>query len=256
MPERARRLILLTGGHPFERAAFLAMLPPAGWEVVALRHPGAEMELPGLQVQPDDVLLFYDMAGYRFSPGALDTRPPSIDFQASVIARGEAGCGMVVMHHAMASWPDWPEWAEIVGGRFLYRPATVRGRACADSGYLPSVTYRAAVLGAHPVTAGLPACFEVTDELYLAEVFEGDVEPLLATDMHLASVGFRSAAAAVGLATPGAWHRPAGSRLLAWTHRYRNARVVTMQPGDGPSAYANPALRLLLTQALAWVGRS
>lgn len=256
MSERARRLILLTGGHPFERPAFLAMLPSAGWEVVALRHPAAETELPALSIDAGDVLLCYDMPGYHFTPGAMATRAPSADFQRSILERAEAGCGMVLMHHALAGWPDWPEWGDIAGGRFLYRAATVRGRACGDSGYLPSVSYHASVVGDHPVTAGLPGSFEVTDELYLAEVFEADVEPLLVTDFDLASPGFRSAAAAVGLASPEAWNRPQGSRLLAWAHAYREARVVTLQPGDGPSAYANPCLQRLLAQALNWVGRS
>lgn len=256
MSDRARRLILLTGGHPFERAAFLAMLPSAAWEVVALRHPTAETELPALSIEEGDVLLCYDMPGYRFAPGVLETRAPSADYQRSILERAEAGCGMVLMHHAMAGWPDWPEWAEIVGGRFLYRASTVRGRRCGDSGYLPAATYRARVAGEHPVTAGLPANFEVTDELYLAEVFEGEVEPLLVTDFDLTSPGFRSAAEAVGVAMPGGWNRPRGSRLLAWTHPYRKARVVTLQPGDGPAAYANSCLQQLLAQALNWVGRS
>lgn len=256
MSDQARRLILLTGGHPFERAAFLAMLPSDEWEVVALRHPAAEAELPALPVDANDVLLCYDMPGYHFTPGAMATRAPSADFQRSILERAEAGCGMVMMHHALAGWPDWPEWGDIVGGRFLYRPSAVRGRACGDSGYLPSVTYRACVVGEHAVTAGLPRSFEVTDELYLAEVFEADVEPLLVTDFDLASPGFCSAAAAVGLASPAAWNRPQGSRLLAWAHAYRNARVVALQPGDGPSAYANPCLRRLLSQALGWVGHS
>lgn len=256
MFERARRLILLTGGHPFQRAAFLAMLPGAGWEVVALRHPAAETELPALSIDESDVLLCYDMPGYRFTPGAMETRPPSAAFQRAIRARAEAGCGMVLMHHALAGWPDWPEWAEIVGGRFLYRASTVRGRRCGDSGYLPAATYQAHVAGDHPVTAGLPMSFELTDELYLAEVFEDQVEPLLVTDFDLAAPGFCSAAAAVGLASSETWDRPQGSRLLAWTQVYRHARVVTLQPGDGPSAYANPCLRRLLAQALDWAGRS
>lgn len=256
MFDQARRLILLTGGHPFERAAFLAMLPPAGWEVVALRHPAAETELPALSIDDGDVLLCYDMPGYRFTPGAMETRLPSPDFQRCIMARAEAGCGMVMMHHALAGWADWPEWGDIVGGRFLYRPSTIRGRACGDSGYLPSATYQARVAGDHPVTAGLPESFEITDELYLAEVFEAEVEPLLVTEFDLTSPAFRSAAVAVGLAMPESWNRPRGSRLLAWTHTYRNARVVTLQPGDGPSVYAHPFLRRLLSQALNWVGRS
>ncbi|MGV0036659.1 MAG: hypothetical protein ACNYPE_17540 [Candidatus Azotimanducaceae bacterium WSBS_2022_MAG_OTU7] len=38
----------------------------------------------------------------------------------------EAGKGMVFMHHA-AGWPAWEEYAEIIGGRFLYLPDTLRG---------------------------------------------------------------------------------------------------------------------------------
>ena len=59
---------------------------------------------------------------------------------------GDAPPGM-----ALRSWADWPGWSEMLGGRFLYQPGEVRGRACLDSGYKHDVDYEAVVV-ADPCT--------------------------------------------------------------------------------------------------------
>ena len=47
----------------------------------------------------------------------------------------EAGQGFVFLHHALAGWPAWPGWAEVLGGRYHYAPASLRGRDWPDSGF-------------------------------------------------------------------------------------------------------------------------
>ena len=80
----------------------------------------------------------------------------------------DAGRGLVFLHHAIAGWPAWPEYAEIVGGRFHYQPGSLGGRDWPDSGYRFHVDHTVEVLEpGHPVCAGLPARFPITDELYL-----------------------------------------------------------------------------------------
>ena len=71
----------------------------------------------------------------------------------------EAGHGFVFLHHAIAGWPAWPEYGELIGGRFLYLPADVRGERKLDSGYRHDVTHQVSVLAEHPVTAGVPETF-------------------------------------------------------------------------------------------------
>ena len=91
----------------------------------------------------------------------------------------EAGQGIVFLHHALAGWPGWPAWAEVLGGRYHYAPAELRGRCWPDSGFRYA-EYTARVVDAdHPVCVGVED-FALADELYCCPVFEADVVPLCA----------------------------------------------------------------------------
>ena len=177
----ARDLLVLSGGHPYDEAAFAELLGSlSGWRVTHLLHPEAERLVSEGRADQAEGLLFYDMPGYTFADGGVTTLPPGEAFRRAITGRFAAGKGAVAMHHALAGWAEWPEWAELLGGRFLYQPGTVRGQPVPDSGYRHDVAYMAEVVCAHPVTEGLPATFPVTDELYLAEVFGGEFEEDLA----------------------------------------------------------------------------
>ena len=127
----------------------------------------------------------------------------------------DAGQGIVFLHHALAGWPGWPAWAEVLGGRYHYAPAELRGQCWPDSGFRYA-EYTARVVDAdHPVCAGVDD-FALADELYCCPVFEADVVPLLRAD---APVGpFRETFHEV-LGTPRTgppWTHPPASDLIAW----------------------------------------
>lgn len=252
----AKALTVLTGGHPFEDAPFADLLASLeGWSVTHLRHPEAEAAVAAGALDDADAVLFYDMPGYTFADGRVSTCPPSVAFRAALRRRFAGGRGAVAMHHALAGWAEWPEWSEWLGGRFLYQSGAVRGEDRLDSGYRHDVAYTARVVADHPVTAGLPKTFELCDELYLAEVFEREVEPLLRADHAFVSEGFYSAAHAVGgrMFSNAGWDHPPGANLIGWISRALAAPLVYLQPGDGPAAYQNPQLRRLLANALDFV---
>ncbi len=250
-----RSLLVLSGGHPYEADPFAALLASlAGWDVSHLVHPDAEAAVAAGAADHADALLCYDMPGYQFADGGVATTPPSPAFRDAIERRLADGRGLVAMHHALAGWADWPRWSEIVGGRFLYQPGVVRGRACLDSGYRHDVDYRAEVVAEHPVTAGVPADFAVNDELYLAEVFEADVVPLVRARHEFVAGNFYSAAHAIAgrMFDNQNWPHPPGSNLVAWAKHAGEARIVYLQCGDGPPTYANPHVRRLLDNALTW----
>lgn len=248
-------LLVLSGGHPFEEAPFAALLDSlSGWDVRHLCHPQAEVAVADGAADEADALLFYDMPGYAFADGAVTARCPSEPFKAAIRRRFASGRGAVMMHHALAGWANWPEWADITGGRFLYQPDNVRGRDCLDSGYRHDVDYVAELAGAHPVTAGIPPHFAVRDELYLAEIFEDSIEPLVRARHGFVAENFFSAAHAVAgrMFDNADWPHPAGSDIVAWARREGTARIVYLQFGDGPESYANPHIRRMLANALGW----
>ena len=255
MPGDERHLLVLTGGHPFEAEPFEAMLASLeGWRVTRLDHPEAERAVAEGAADEAEGLLFYDMGGYAFADGAVTTRPPDPAFRDALRRRFTDGRGAVAMHHALAEWPEWPEWNEWLGGRFLYQPGEVRGRAVPDSGYRHDVAYTATIETDHPVTRGLPPSFPLTDELYLAQVFEDRVTPLIRSDYSFVEANFHSAANAVAgeMFSREGWSHPPGSNLVAWESRAENAPLIYLQPGDGPATYADPNFRRLLANALAY----
>ena len=252
----ARDLLVLSGGHPYEAEPFAAMLESLdGWTVTHLIHPEAERLVGEGRADDADAMLFYDMPGYTFADGQVTARLPSEAFRRAIMARFAAGRGAVAMHHALAGWALWPEWSELLGGRFLYEPGDVRGVPQLDSGYRHDVSYTAQVVAEHPVTAGLPETFEVTDELYLARVFAEDFVPLIRAQHNFAAANFYSAAAAVAgrMFDNTGWDHSPGNACVAWAKQALAARLVYLQFGDGPPTYANPNVRRVLANALDYV---
>jgi len=249
----ARRLLVLSGGHPYEAAPFADLLASFdGWTVTHRIHPEAEEAVAAGAAREAGAILFYDMPGYEFGGGTMTSRAPSPAYRRAITGYFARGGGAVAMHHAIAGWAEWPEWADMLGGRFLYQPGTVGGARHLDSGYRHDVAYDAMVLDpGHPVTAGLPPRFALCDELYLAPRW-GDVTPLLRADHAFVRENFYSAAQAVAgrMFSNAGWPHPPGSDLIGWEKPVGAGRLVYLQPGDGPAAYANPHLRRLLRNAL------
>lgn len=253
------KVLVAIGGHRFDRSAFdalLASLPNITCEVV--KHPEAARRMNLAGGRQFDALLLYDLPGLDF---AVANDPPQVmeptqEFKAGLEGLLAAGVGIVALHHALAGWPAWPRYSQMLGGTFLYRPATVRGRPCPDSGYAADVRYAARLLRAdHPVLAGLPVSFELCDELYLCEVFAEDIEPLIEADLPFESQQFRSAAAATRGADAVALPREIapGTRTIAWARRAHNSRIVYLQPGDSAETLRNPHYQRLVANALHWV---
>ena len=158
------------------------------------------------------------------------------------------------MHHAIAGWSNWEEYSNIIGGKFLYQPGKLRGIQKPDSGYRHDVKYKVLIEGNHPITDGI-ADFEITDELYLAEIFEDDINPILRSNYEFISKNFYSAARALEgeMFSNKNWSHEKGSNIVGWTKRYENSSIAYLQFGDGPSSYQNKNFRKLIKQSIDWV---
>jgi hypothetical protein len=251
-------VLLVTKGHPFERDAFHAVFDGfSDMAVTAVEQPAAETFFEPEAAARFDAIVCYDMPGIQFRPGEkplfVDPPDPLVTGFRRLL---DAGKGIVFLHHALAGWPSWDEYARILGGRFLYEPANLLGRECADSGYHHGVTHRITPVDAtHPVTANIGDGFEITDEVYLGEVFEDDVVPLLRSDHEFKAENFYSASAALRgrMFSNEGWSHPPGSNLVAWARREGRSPLVYFASGDDPVAYENPGFRTVLGDAIRWV---
>jgi len=256
--EELLRVLVVTGGHPYQADPFFAAFsadPGLVWAHAP--QPSAQAWLAAPVTGQWDAIVFYDMPGVGLRPGALpepESPPPAL--MEGMRRLLDSGQGIVFLHHAIASWPKSDEYAHWVGGRFLYRPGRLAERDWPDSGYAFDVRHHLTPVDPrHPVLAGLEMGLTLTDELYLAPVLEDEVIPLLRSDAAFTEDRFWSAAAAVQgrLNSRNGWTHPPGSDLVAWAKRSRRSPVVYLQPGDGPSAYADEAWRKLLGNAIRWV---
>ncbi len=258
---RKLEVFVAVKGHAFSRDAFEAMLRAVGAEPTMVDQPAAAMLMNPQAMARFDAILFYDMPGMDFRapvgerPGFVEPEPA---FREGFEALLRQGKGIVALHHAIAGWPAWPLYAEALGGRFLYKPAELRGQARSDSGYLGDIRYDIR-LGdsAHPVLDGLPPRFALTDELYRQEILGDDsVIPLLYRDTPVDADAYNSAVRAIRRVPEGEgapWIAPPDNPLIGWAKAAGNSPLVYLQPGDSAATYADANYRTLLGNALRWV---
>ena len=106
----------------------------------------------------------------------------------------------------------------------------------------------------HPITEGIED-FEITDELYLAEFFEDDINPILRSNYEFIDENFYSSARALEgeMFSNRDWSHQEGSNIVGWTKKYENSSIAYLQFGDGPSSYKNENFRKLIKQSINWV---
>ena len=244
-------------GHPFDRQAFDAIFQAMdGITATMVDQPAAAQLMNPASMANYDALVLYDMPGLDFDGSPVPAfHDPSDALKEGFAALLEQGKPIVALHHAIAGWPGWPEYGEWLGGRFFYRPSMLCDKPVSDSGYRHEVEYHARVAAAdHPVMQGIPADFAMKDELYLYEVFEDAVTPLLIADHDFIADNFFSAAQACDghLHSNKNWQRAPGSRLVGWTKTAINSPLVYLQPGDDQTTYDNPNYRRLVENAIRW----
>ena len=249
---------MVTKGHPFDAPAFFEVFDSiAGIEWTHVEHPEALDLVEPQRATAFDVFVMYDMPGIEFTRGDPPARfaAPPEGYPEALRSLLEAGKGMVFLHHAIAGWPSWEWYAELLGGRFHYQSAELAGQAYPDSGYRHDVTHTIEVLDpSHPICEGIDPSFEITDEVYLFPVLEGQVRPLMRSTYDFVDANFYSA----DLAIRGSrndrtgWHHPDGSNLVAWTKTVGASPIAYIQFGDGPVTYADANYRRILGNAIGW----
>lgn len=217
--ERKTRVLVVTGGHGFEKEPFFKLFKDnPDITCRAIEHPKAHAFLAAEAAKDWDVLVLYDMY-----------QPITEEAIGDFVARLKEGKGLVILHHAIASYQKWPEYAKIIGAKYYLEDTVVDGVEKKRSEWQHDVKIPIQVADPnHPVTKGLKD-FVIHDETY--NLFD------VASENHVLLTG----------------NHPLSNKVLAWAKTYEKSRVVYIQLGHDHFAYEDPNYIRLVRQAIQWV---
>ena len=204
------RVEVVVGGHDFAPSFFKIFQDRPNIAANVVYQPAAYQRS---KLNRTDVIVQYDMV-------------QEISDQAKANLRNylESGKGLVVLHHAIASYQDWPWWYEqVVGGRYI-----LKGKGDPPSTFKEGLELFTKTVVKHPVTKGVPP-MRIWDEAYKGMWISPKVQVLVRTN------------------------HPASDGPVAWISPYRKARVVYIQLGHGPEAHNHPDYQRLVRNAVLWV---
>jgi uncharacterized protein len=262
-------VLFITGDHGFNHDQLFAMFNLFGedihWNHVS--QPAAEAFFTPEMSANYDVFVLYDRAGRSprsaaegnaMSPGNrspngrnVNFRQPSEALKRGIKAMLTQGKGMVLFHHAIASWVHtWPEYVEMMGGACDWdHPQTIRGVTYPYSGFRGGVQQHITVIDKnHPVTQGLGDGFDIVDETYLCPMFPETFTPLLRTDFNPIAANFPAQVASSG----GNYAHPPGHPFTAWIKPVENSPLVYIQHGHDQVAWTNESFQRLVLNAIKW----
>ena len=214
---RPVRILVVTGGHEYNKESFVEMLSAlgSGFSFVITEFPGAFEMFQPRNRDKYDVVVFYHM---------WQTIAPEQQKDLSDCIR--EGKPLVVLHHSICAFDNWEEYVHITGGKYFHQAATINGTLYPPSSYEHDRYIPVEVIDTlDPVTKNLRD-FELFDETYKGFYVEPGVKPLLRTT------------------------DPTSTPVIAWETHYGKSRVVTIQSGHDTPTYQNENYRRLLRQAI------
>lgn len=211
---------VVTGQHPYDAWEFTRLFE--GLPGVRAYH----QSLGNFIVDWGDASDRYDaVVFYHFHQHADELAHGDADrLRAAVQALGDRGQGIVVLHHALTSFPDLDLWTDVCG-------LAARDVRSPSFDFDQEQDLRVEPTAAdHPVVSGVDS-WEMVEETYRTEEPGPDNEVVLATE------------------------HPRSMRALGWTRTFRNARVFSLQPGHDGRAFSHPRFRTVLGNGIQWVAR-
>lgn len=222
LAQQNTNVLIITGGHDFNRTAFFEMFHAMeGITFNESQHPKANEMYGSPLADLYDVFVFYDMYDQISESQKQD-----------LISLLEEGKGMVFLHHSLVSYQDWDAFPKIIGGKYHASEEVFQGEPVEPSTFKHDVEVNVQITDKqHPVTQGLSS-FSITDEVYGGFSVMPDVHALLKTD------------------------HPASTETIAWTHHYENSRIVYIQLGHDEKAFGNKHYQILVRNAIEYTAES
>ena len=209
---------VVTGGHSFDVIGFNNLFRNLPSVQAYIQHIDDFSAAPEIVRDWYDVVVFYIF----LQKEPEDENQPSWAGKPRTMINhlGESGQGLVIMHHALLAYRGWSVWNEIVG---------VEDRGIGfHHGQQLNVEVRDK---AHQITQDLTD-WEMIDETYTMADAGSDSHILLTTD------------------------HPKSMQTLAWTRKYKNARVFCLESGHDNQTFVNPNFKQVLAQGIRWAAGS
>lgn len=234
VPVRTIQVLIITGQdkHPWrETSPYLKGL----LEATGRFEVRTTEEFKGANAE---TLRSYDVAILNYSDEKLNVPDWSDSTKEALLDFVRSGKGLVVYHHAAASFQNWAEYRQLAGCVWK----TV------GSYHSPVHNYQVNVVDSnHPITLGMaPSFLAETDELYAGlDCIPRSRLDVLATgwDDHSLYVKKREGPA------PGS---PSQDEPLLWTHAYGSGRVFATMLGNDMRAVHTPGFISTFVRGAEW----
>jgi putative heme-binding domain-containing protein len=212
------RVLIITGGSSHKFHEFFA-----GTDSATLRAAGYTVHATEDRDQAAELLPQADVAIISVNRKFFDTP----QYRKAVMDFAAAGKGIIMLHPGTwYGFPEWPELnAKIVGGGA--RGHDKLGKYSVNT-----------LKPTHPIMKGVPASFEVEDELYYINS-EPDKIPAGTAPIDV-------------LAETSPSIRFKAPHPVVWTTKHERARVVGFTLGHDERVHDHPAYKTLLTNAVKW----
>jgi len=220
-PTEPLRVLVMTGGHNFDQEPFYKMFSEMeGIEVDSVMIDKNCTYFDDISRWDCDVIVFYNFRNELSSKG-----------QENLLRLCNQGIGIVVLHHAIAGFPEWSMWPKIVGAQYFLEDTAIDGVIWKRCTYKHDVPFYVKVEKSKSmVTSGLMD-FEIMDETYKGYRLESGNQLLLTTE------------------------EANSQKEIGWTRTFQKSKVCYIQSGHGKDAFENHHYRQLISQAIHWAGR-
>jgi len=208
------RVAVITGGHSFDVVHFQQLFRSLSGVDAYIQH------LDDFTSSSEEVRKWYDVVlFYTF----LEEDPQDEDIpwyagqpKSVLLQLGSTSQGIVILHHALGSYPKWQTWRDITGidAKIVSVPF--------------NETLPVQVANPDPpITRGL-SDWSIVDEIYAMSEPDPSCNILLTTD------------------------HPHSMPHIAWTRQYRNARVFCFQSGHDQQTWVDENFRQVLHRGIGW----
>lgn len=207
------KIAVLVECHPFDIMKFQEML----WSFEDCECYVQALDLFVQDVESQDkydAVLYYNM-----SLSLPENETPLMEYLQNKL--GRASQGIILLHHALLSFPKWDLWTQVSGVRVRCEEGFEYHQNEIVHEHMESFN--------HPIVKGITD-FSITDETYIIGEPEEPGNEIILTTNNAASI-----------------------QNIGWTRMYQNSRVFCYASGHDNQAYGNASFREILHNGILWV---